>query len=142
MRAVLLPLARGRHPDSSRNAALQFITRALTTAIPELKKQIDDGVLGFRSIIDLLQRALPELSREELCWRFHFMMSIEHMNVWDVERLRLLSDGLCNAAEGDEALERAVDFAVAAFLAPVRQPDAMRVPPDAGRSRTARSRTA
>ena len=114
----------------------------MTTAIPELKQYIDDGVVGFRSIVDLLQRALPELNREELCWRFHFMMSIEHMNVWDVERLRLLSDGLCNAAEGDEALERAVDFAVAAFLAPVRQPDAKRAPADSGRGRTARSRNA
>jgi AcrR family transcriptional regulator len=141
VRAVLLPLARWRQPGSSRNAALQFITRALTTAIPELKKFIDDGVLGFRSVIDLLQQALPALSREELCWRFHFMMSIEHMNVWDVERLRLLSDGLCNAEDGDEALERAVDFAVAAFLAPVRRVVAKRRP--AARSRRAgRSRTA
>ena len=32
VRAVLLPLARWRQPGSNRNAALQFISRALTTA--------------------------------------------------------------------------------------------------------------
>ena len=142
VRAVLLPLAHWRQPGSTRNAALQFITRALTTSIPELKKFIDDGVLGFRSTVDLLQRALPELSREELCWRFHFMMSIEHMNIWDVERLRLLSDGCCNAEDGDEALERAVDFSVAAFLAPVRQAGTKRASAEGVTTRAVRSRTA
>jgi AcrR family transcriptional regulator len=121
VRAVLLPLSRWRQPGSNRNAALQFIARSLTTEVPELKKRVDEGVTAFRPIIDLLQRALPLLSREELCWRFHFMMSIEHMNVWDTERLRLLSGGLCNAEDREEALERAVDFAVAGFLAPVRE---------------------
>lgn len=117
VRAMLTPLARWRTPGSNRLAALQFLTRALTAATPELKRQIDAGVATFRRIIDLLQRALPGMSREELCWRFHFMMSIEHMNVWDVERLRILSEGICRTDDGQESLERAVDFAVAGFLA-------------------------
>jgi AcrR family transcriptional regulator len=121
VRAVLLPLSRWRQPDSQRNAALQFISRSLTAALPELKEMVDNGVIGFQSIIDLLQRALPQLSREELCWRFHFMMSIEHMNTWDTERLNILSDGQCTADDCDEALERAVNFAVAGFMAPVRR---------------------
>jgi AcrR family transcriptional regulator len=133
VRAILLPLSLWRHPGSKRNAALQFITRSLTVAIPELKQPIDNGVVGFRPVIELLQRALPHLNREELNWRFHFMMSIEHMNVWDSNRLRILSDGLCNAEDHEEALERAVDFAVAGFLGPARRPTAGK---RAGRNQT------
>lgn len=140
VRAVLLPLSRWRQPGSNRNAALQFISRSLTTEVPELKKRVDEGVTAFRSIVDLLQRALPQMSREELCWRFHFMMSIEHMNVWDTERLRLLSGGLCNAEDRDEALERAVDFAVAGFLGPVRQRPASRTPTGTRDGETSRTR--
>lgn len=117
VRAVMTPLARWRTPGSNRSAALMFLSRALTAATPELKAQIDGGVAGFRKVIDLLQRALPAMARTEICWRFHFMMSIEHMNVWDVERLQILSEGHCRAEDGAEALERAVDFAVAGFLA-------------------------
>lgn len=120
LRAMLLPLTRWRQPRSDRNAAIHFISRALTTSVPELKEHIDRGVLGFRPVIGLLQRALPQLSRAELCWRFHFMMSIEHMNAWDVERLKLLSGGRCNAADVQQSLDRAVDFATAGFLGPVR----------------------
>jgi hypothetical protein len=58
-----------------------------------LKTEIDAGVLGFREVVELVRRALPNLSFEEVCWRFHFMMSIEHMNFWDVGRLQLLSGG-------------------------------------------------
>ena len=120
LRAVLMPLARWRTVQSNRRAALQFICRALTTAEPELKSMIDAGVVGFRDVIVLLQRALPHLSFEELCWRFHFMMSIEHMNFWDVGRLQLLSEGKCRSDDLNESLERAVDFAAAGFTAPVR----------------------
>ena len=122
LRAMLTPLARWRMPASNRHAALQFLCRALTTSEPELKTQIDAGVLGFRDVITLFQRALPNLSFEEVCWRFHFMMSIEHMNVWDVSRLQMLSDGRCRADNLEESLERAVDFAEAGFTAPVRLP--------------------
>jgi AcrR family transcriptional regulator len=121
LRAVLTPMSHWREPGSNRRAALQFLTRTLTAATPELKQVIDAGVLEFRGIIDLLQRALPKLSRADLCWRFHFMMSIEHMNVWDVERLDILSAGQCRADDQAETLERALDFSMAGFLAPPRK---------------------
>ena len=120
LRAVMLPLSRWRAPGSPRNAAMQFLNRALAAATPELKNFLDETALGFTSVIDLLQRALPHLSREEICWRFHFMMSIEHMNIWDADRLKILSSGVCRSEDPEETLERALDFAVAGFLAPVR----------------------
>ena len=120
VRAVMRPLARWRAPDSPRRHALQFLSRALTASLPELKQETEVGVERFRAVVDLLARALPHLSRDEICWRFHFMMSIEHMNQWDTERLQTLSDGRCGGKDETEELERAVDFVVAGFMAPVR----------------------
>ena len=115
LRAVLEPLARWRAPNSNRHAAVQFLSRAILASEPTLKQHIDSGIFGFRPVLDLLQRALPHLSFEEICWRFHFLMAIEHMNQWDSERLLLLSDNRCNANNHLESLERALDFAVAGF---------------------------
>ena len=120
VRAMMTPLARWRAPHSSRRHALQFLSRALTANIPELKKEVDGGVSGFRAVIDLLARALPHLSRDELCWRFHFMMSLEHMNQWDTERLQILSEGRCGGKDVNEDLERAIDFVMAGFMQPPR----------------------
>jgi AcrR family transcriptional regulator len=122
LRAMLTPLARWRSAASPRRAALQFLCRALTSAELNLQEAVGAGVLKFPPIIPLLQRALPHLSFEELCWRFHFMMSIEHMNPWDADRLELLSGGRCNARDLHESVERAIDFVEAGFLAPARFP--------------------
>ena len=124
LRAMLQPLARWRVPDSPRRPALQFLCRALTAADLNIRGEVDSGVSRFRHIIPALQRALPHLSVEEVCWRFHFMMSIEHMNPWDVDRLKVLSAGRCRADDFEESLTRAIDFAEAGFLAPARFPAA------------------
>ncbi|HET6554693.1 MAG TPA: TetR/AcrR family transcriptional regulator [Dyella sp.] len=120
LRAMLLPLARWRDPRSPRRPALQFLCRALTAADLKMRDEVDAGVSKFRHVIPALQRSLPHLSFEEVCWRFHFMMSIEHMNPWDVERLGVLSEGRCSPPGFEEALERAIDFAEAGFRAPAR----------------------
>lgn len=120
VRAMMTPLARWRAPDSPRRHALQFLSRALSASIPDLKKTADDGVSSFKAVVDLLARALPKLSRDEICWRFHFMMSIEHMNQWDTERLQILSDGRCGGEDVEEDLERAIDFVMAGFLSQPR----------------------
>lgn len=122
LRAMLTPLARWRLPDSPRRPALQFLCRALTATDVDIREAADAGVARFRRVVQALQRALPHLGFEELCWRFHFMMSIEHMNPWDVDRLLVLSDGCCRAGDFEESLERAIDFAEAGFLAPARFP--------------------
>jgi hypothetical protein len=68
--------------------------------------------------VALLQRALPHLTKEEICWRLHFTIKISQETHWDAERLRILSSGACNARDPDEALARSIAFAEASFMAP------------------------
>lgn len=120
LKAIIAPLWQWRRPGSGRQSALMFMSRALLTAVPEIKREIDGGVVKFNNYIEMIHKLMPKLSKAEICWRFHFMMAIEHMNIWDDQRLKLLSAGSCKTEDHDEALERAIDFAVAGFMAPAR----------------------
>jgi len=116
LRAVLQPFNRWRTPE--RQAALQFYALALVCPFAPLREAIDRGVVGLHRVVALLQRVLPRLSHEDVCWRLHFTMKITHLTKWDNVRLGILSKGQCRIDDDAEALTRAVAFAEAAFLAP------------------------
>ena len=120
IRAVLQPVNQWRKPG--REASLQFYALALVCPLPEVKNMLDAGVAGFHRPVALLQRALPHLTHEEICWRLYFTLKLSHQNSWDAARLTLLSNGSCNGSDPDEALERAIAFGEAAFLAPFTPP--------------------
>lgn len=136
VRALLEPLSHWHRPE--RRAALQFHALALVSQVRELKDDLDAGVLRLRRIIDLLQRALPHLAREDICWRLHFTMKITHQNDLDMERLAMMSEGLCHRDDREEALARGIAYAEAAFSAP---PFASSKPPSRRRRTKARRRT-
>lgn len=86
--------------------------------LPEVKDLLDAGVAGFHRPVALLQRALPHLTHEEICWRLYFTIKLSHQTAWDASRLTLLSSGSCNGSDPDEALARAIAFAEAGCLVP------------------------
>jgi len=116
IRAVLQPMNRWRRPE--REAALQFYALALVCPLPPLREAIDSGVVGLRRVVELLQRALPRLTHEDVCWRLHFTMKISHQTSWDTTRLGILSEGNCHSDDPEESLARGIAFAEGAFLAP------------------------
>jgi len=116
LRIVLQPMrAWQRH---GREVSLHFQALALVCPLPEVKEPLDDGVIGLRRVVALLQRVLPALSHEDLCWRLHCCMKLTHQTASDFERLGILSEGRCRPADADVILERTLAFAEAAFLAP------------------------
>ncbi len=116
--AIFAPTARLRARESGRQVTFQFLARVLVCTIPELKEVADRSVLQLRRIVRLMERALPDLSHADICWRLHFTFGIEHMTHWDDARLAIMSDGECDGNAIEEFIERAVAFAEAAFLAP------------------------
>jgi AcrR family transcriptional regulator len=116
VRALLQPFNHWRRPE--RWAARQFYALALISRIPELRDDIDVGVVGLRRLVDLLRRALPRLTEEDICWRLHFTMKITHQNDLDMARLTIMSKGQCHSDDHEEALARGIAFAEAAFSAP------------------------
>lgn len=71
-----------------------------------------------RQFIDALHRCLPYLGREDVCWRFHFLLAALYYTSVDHERLRRLSGGLCDPADADTAVREMVKFVAAGFRAP------------------------
>lgn len=116
--AIIAPLPLLRSEGRAGEITGLFLARVLLSTVPEIKRDIDAGAGRLGGLIDLLQRAVPHLTREEICWRLHFTIGIGHMTAWDFERLEIMSGGICNARSVDESVARAVAFAKAAFEAP------------------------
>ena len=134
VRAVLQPINHWRKPG--REASLQFYALALVCPLPEVKDALDAGVVGFHRVVTLLQRALPHLTHEDICWRLHFTIKISQETHFDAAHLKILSNGDCNSADEDEALARGIAFAEAAFLAPPFA--SKKKPPNRGRTKMRR----
>jgi len=86
-----------------------------------LSELSDQVALEF---IEALEEALPSISREEVCWRYDFMIgSLVHV-LLDVDRRRLrrISGGVCDAADPERMLEQLTNFLVAGFGATTRSP--------------------
>jgi AcrR family transcriptional regulator len=116
LRAALQPVNQWRRPG--REFSLRFYALALVSPSPEVRDTLDIGVRGYHPIVALLERALPHLTHEDICWRLYFTLKLSHQNERDTSRLSVLSKGKCSGADPEEVLERTIDFAEAAFLAP------------------------
>lgn len=64
------------------------------------------------------QRAVPELSAKERGWRLHFAAGAMVFTLLESEKLKQYSNGLCDPANVDEAIEQMVQFAAAGMRAP------------------------
>lgn len=90
--------------------------------VPTLLRAVTRGQAGLRAIIErenqnlqpfavALGKMLPHLPVDEVYWRLHYLLGLEHSFVGDLERLNLLSNGVCDTANVDRMVERTVAFA-------------------------------
>ena len=77
-----------------------------------LAKAFDESSGAF---LDAIARALPDIPRAELEWRFHFMLGAMFYTMADAGRIQSLTDGRCDPGRVEEALARIVPFLAAGF---------------------------
>jgi len=82
----------------------------------EYYRTFEDSSAAF---IKALQKELPHLSREEMYWRFHFLLGTMTYTMANPGRIQMLSDGLCDPGDVEQALNRMVPFLAAGFRAPM-----------------------
>lgn len=76
-----------------------------------------------------LARALPDLPREELLWRFHFLLGSMIQVTLNHELIHQHSLGACDPADAEALIERLVAYSSAGFRAPLPgQEDAVESP--------------
>jgi AcrR family transcriptional regulator len=68
--------------------------------------------------IDALCECLPELSRDEVLWRFHFMLGTIYYTASGPHRIKAFSEGRCDPANVSENMKHLIPFLAAGFRAP------------------------
>ena len=68
--------------------------------------------------INALCECLPELSRDEVLWRFHFMLGTIYYTASGPHRIKAFSEGRCDPASVSENTKHLIPFLAAGFRAP------------------------
>jgi len=80
--------------------------------------------LSSRQFIDAIVKALPQLPRAEIEWRFHFMLGAMFYTMANSGRIQALTSGRIDPGDVRRALHHMIPFLAAGFRsAPVLQSD-------------------
>jgi AcrR family transcriptional regulator len=71
-----------------------------------------------RRFVEALAACLPELGRDEVLWRFHFLLGTLYYTMITPDRIAHLSDGICDASDVATVMAQMVRFIAAGFRAP------------------------
>ena len=116
--AYFAPPMRWASPDNDRRISMQFIIRARSEGTAEMREVLRNDVSHLARFADALIAARPDLPREDVYWRLHFVLGMVHNNRFaEFDRLHHLSGGITREQDVDGLLSRMLDFAEAGFLA-------------------------
>ena len=89
--------------------------------------------------IDALCACLPKLPRDEVLWRFHFMLGTVYYTASSPHRIKAFSAGRCDPADVAENVKHLIPFLAAGFRSPAGSPKINRPAAASGKkTRTAR----
>ncbi|MBL8554915.1 MAG: TetR family transcriptional regulator [Phenylobacterium sp.] len=112
------PPMRWASPDNDRRISMQFIIRARSEGTAEMREVLKTDVSHLERFATALMAARPELPKEEVYWRLHFVLGMVHNNRFaEFDRLHHLSGGLTREGDVEGLLKRMLDFAEAGFCA-------------------------
>jgi AcrR family transcriptional regulator len=74
-----------------------------------------------RTFVKALCECLPHLKREDVLWRFHFLLGGIYYTAVGPHRIHILSRGRCNPSDPGATREELIRFAAAGFRAPAKQ---------------------
>lgn len=126
LRAFVAPVLRMVQQERGGHAFARFVLRSFSQPRQELRDAVMEEFAEIAErFTDALARALPELPREELFWRFHFMVGTMAHTAGLGFIAHRLSGGICDPLDVEGCIDRMVRFLSAGFLAPeVSAPDA------------------
>jgi len=85
-----------------------------------------------RTFVDVLCKCLPHLTREDVLWRFHFLLGAIYYTGAGLHRVRALSDGRCDPSDPVASAEEMIPFLAAGFRAQRSKRSARRSPTGRG----------
>lgn len=91
-----------------------------------------------RVFVEALRKCLPQLEREDVFWRFHFLLGTIYYTATGPHRIRILSKGKCDPSDPEATLTELIRFAAAGFRAPANG----RKPKTKAKAKKAKKKTA
>lgn len=117
LEAYFAPPLRWSAPENDRRISLQFIIRARSEGTEEMREVLRNDVSHLARFADALLAARPDLPKEDVYWRLHFVLGMVHNNRFaEFDRLHHLSGGVTREGDVQALLKRMLDFAEAGFL--------------------------
>ncbi|ODT88671.1 TetR/AcrR family transcriptional regulator [Phenylobacterium sp. SCN 70-31] len=118
LEAYFGPPLRWGTPDHDRRVSAQFIIRARSEGTAEMREVLRNDVSHLERFAAALMSARPDLPKEDVYWRLHFVLGMVHNNRFaEFDRLHHLSGGLTREGDTEALLARMLDFAEAGFMA-------------------------
>lgn len=121
LRALIQPVLRWSRRPEARLFFGPFLTRVKAVGPLRIRELKNEETLSLQPFRDAFQALFPELSEEDIGWKLHFVLAIEHALTAEQERLCLLTDGKTSDEDVEETLERSLDFMMQGWLAPARR---------------------
>jgi AcrR family transcriptional regulator len=85
-------------------------------AAPLLTQLVADNFdESSRTFVAALRECLPDLSADDVLWRFHFMLGTIYYSVSSPQRIKAFSRGRCNPGDVEATVRQLVPFLAAAF---------------------------
>jgi AcrR family transcriptional regulator len=115
-RALVGPTLRGcLGPDREGSTAARFMIRASIESVPPIRRIKNREVDHLRKFAAAMRRSLPGRDQADLYWGLHFALAMAHHTIRDSERLKKLSEGLCDLDDVQGIIERVVAVSVMAL---------------------------
>lgn len=121
LHALVAPVIRWYRRPQTRKYFIPFQRRAMLDGPPRVRKLFAEDIRHLEPFVQALSRLLPELSPEEIGWRLHFVLGIEHTVINEADRLAGLTNGLSDSTDDDVVIERVIDFACRGLLPGIRE---------------------
>ena len=71
-----------------------------------------------RTFVAALRECLPDLSSDEVLWRFHFMLGTIYYSASSPQRIKAFSRGRCDPGDVEATVRHLVPFLAAGFRSP------------------------
>lgn len=120
LRAFVEPILRSRDEQHDHVTLVTKLLIQLSTMGEDLS---EEHARIFKRTSDrftpAFARALPGIDPVTVCWRITFMVAVVAMSFSEPERLKLISEGRCDASDTDEAMQQMISFLAGGLRAPI-----------------------
>jgi AcrR family transcriptional regulator len=102
--------------DDGRNQYSRLRAMLAAEDTPLLTQLVADNFdQSSRTFVAALRECVPELSADEVLWRFHFMLGTIYYSASSPQRIKAFSRGRCDPGDVEATVRHLVPFLAAAF---------------------------